>query len=129
MAHKKSSQSVNRMIGLETIAGISMAIVLIIGVLFFLINGTLNTWPLILCSLMSIWIFAYSGYTSWDFIQKMKKINLLENSIDESKVNFLNFNKALKFYKNLGLFTILPKYLFIKTYSGISRMLNLSYLK
>jgi len=91
MAHEKSSQSVNRMIGLETIVGISMAILLIIGVLFFLINGTLNTWPLILCSLMSLWIFAYSGYTSWDFIQKMKKINLLENSIDKSKVNFFEF--------------------------------------
>lgn len=56
MAHEKSSQSVNKMIGLETIAGMSMALILIIGVLFFIFNGTLNTWHLIASSLLSIGI-------------------------------------------------------------------------
>jgi hypothetical protein len=112
MAHEKSSQSVNSLIGLETIGGISIAVALVAGVLFFLLNGTLNTWPLIICSFVSIGIFAYSGFISLDFIQKMKKINLLENSIEESRVNFANFNKALKFYKNLGLYTFLPTMVF-----------------
>jgi hypothetical protein len=112
MAHEKSSHSLKNLIGLETVAGISMAIGLIIGILYFMLNGTLDTWPLIVCSLASIAIFAYSGNASWNFIRKMKKINILDNSIEESILIFQEFNKAFKFYKKLGFYTILPTMVF-----------------
>lgn len=112
MAHEKSKNSLGKMVLFETIGGLGMCVALLVGLLLNMLNGSFQTTPLAVCALLSGALFILSGYISWDFIAKMKKINLLENSIEESQRNFIALKKASAFYKKVGVWSSLPTMLF-----------------
>ncbi len=112
MAHQKSSKSLGKLIGFETVGGFLMSIALSILVILNFYTGNLTGTGLTICGIGSLIIFAASGLTSLNFILKMKRINLLENTI-EVNLNFLNdFKRTLKQYKKLNMITAIPTMVF-----------------
>ncbi|MFT5883887.1 MAG: hypothetical protein ACI9IP_000337 [Arcticibacterium sp.] len=112
MAHEKSKSSLDKLVRVETMGGMAMAIILVLGIIVFVANGTLDTWQLILCALCSAAIFIFSGILSYDFIEKMKKVNILEDSLEDTKKHYNDFQKAHGLYKKVGVYTILPTMIF-----------------
>lgn len=112
MAHEKSKSSLGKMVKFESIGGLGMCVVLLVGLFICSLNRSFDNVPLMICALLSAVLFIFSGYISWDFISKMKKVNLLENSIEESQKNYLAVKKASARYKKVGVYTSLPTILF-----------------
>ena len=134
MAHEKSKSSLGKLVRIETIGGLAMSVALVLGVIFFTLNGELDSWQLIICGIASAGIFVFSGLLSYDFIGKMKKINILEDSLEETKRNHADFQKAHERYKKVGVYTILPTMIFflpvvLKVFIKMDVFLNFSEAK
>ncbi|AWV97410.1 hypothetical protein [Arcticibacterium luteifluviistationis] len=112
MAHEKSKNSLGKMVKFETIGGLGMCVVLLVGLIGSMLNRSFDNVPLMICAVMSGILFLFSGYISWDFIAKMKRINLLENSIEESQKNYLAVKEASARYKKVGVYSSLPTMIF-----------------
>jgi hypothetical protein len=129
MAHQKSSRSINNLKRFETLGGLIMGLALIIGTGFHLVTGEFQSIPLIICAIISITLFILSVAASVTFIISISKINLLENTIEESQQYFKEFKKTFGFYKKVGTYTIIPTMLFfipvvLKMFNDIDIFLN-----
>jgi hypothetical protein len=112
MAHQKNSRSLSNLRHFEMLAGLLIGVPLIIGTGYHFVTGAFQSIPLIICVIVSIALFVFSLGLSVVFIKRMLKINLLENTIEESQKYFKEFQETFKFQKKFGLYSTIPTMLF-----------------
>ncbi len=131
MAHQKSSRSIGKLKRFEMFGGPIMGTLLIIMISVAMFNGLFESLGLKIFAVLSILIFLVSMYASWKFISKLGKVNLLENSIEDSQKYFQAVKSSVKNQKKMGLFIMIPTIVFfapvvMKIFTGHDIFLNFS---
>lgn len=126
MAHQKSSRSISNLRRFEMLGGLLMGVLLIIGTGYYLVTGAFQSVPLIICAIVCMALFVFSVSLSFIFILRMLKINLLENTIEESQKYFKEFKETYKFNKKFGKYSTIPTMLlFIPVVLKISNEIDI----
>ena len=131
MAHQKSSRSISNLKHFEILAGLVMGALLVVGTGYHLIAGAFQSIPLIICTILSLGLFIFSIGLSLIFILRMSKINLLENTIEESQQHYMAFKETFKFHKIFGVYSTIPTMLFfipvvLKMFNDVDIFLDFS---
>lgn len=131
MAYQKSSRSISNLKRFEMLGGLLMGVLLIIGTGYFLVTGAFQSVPLIICAIVCMALFAFSVSLSFIFILRMLKINLLENTIEETQRYFKAFKETHNFNKKFGKYSTVPTMLLfipvvLKVSNDIDIFLNFS---
>jgi uncharacterized membrane protein len=124
MANQKSKNSLENIKRLELLGGLVMGAALNIGLAIVLFNGMIQSIPLLCFAFVSMFIFSYSMYMSWTFIQVMNKIDLQENTLEDSHRYFSEFKAHCKRHKKRGMILNIPTVIFslpvvMKIFGGV----------